>query len=107
MVKFGLPLEGRNTKISNQYEASMREILRSSKLPGPKFNYSPCVKVGPIFQVAGLVGINLDSGKLVEGGPEQETAEILMNLGNALDDFGLTWDHLYSARLFTTKFDQF
>ena len=82
----------------------MREILRSDKLPGPRFNYSPCVKVGPIYQIAGL---SLETGALVEGGPEAETRTILKNLANALPDFGLSWDALYSARLFTTEFEKF
>ena len=85
----------------------MREILRSEKLPGPKFNYSPCVKVGPIHQFAGLVGLSLETSALVDGGPKFETRKILENMTNALPDFGLTWEDLYSARLFTTKFDQF
>lgn len=80
-------------------------MLRSDKLPGPRFNYSPCVKVGPIYQFAGLVGIRDD--KLCDGGVKAETTQILQNLENALGDFGLSWEHLYSARLFTTRFSQF
>lgn len=85
----------------------MRQVLTSDKLPGPKFKYSPCVKVGPIHQVAGLVGLSLETGTLVDGGPGFETKKILENLSAALPDWGLSWDHLYSARLFTTAFDRF
>lgn len=85
----------------------MRSVLRPKAIPGPKFNYSPCIKVGPIYQFAGLVGLNPETGSLVNGGPGAETAQILTNVLNALPELGLTLEHLYSARLFTTQFDRF
>ena len=85
----------------------MREILRSDKLPGPKFKYSPCVKVGPIYQMAGMIGLDRETGSLVTGGPAAETAKILNNLERALPDFNLTWDNLFQATVFTTRFDEF
>ena len=85
----------------------MRQILRSDNLPGPKFRYSPCVKVGPIYQMAGMIGLDPKEGALVKGGVETETTQILANLQNALPDFGLSWNDLFQATIFTTKFDEF
>ena len=85
----------------------MREILRSAKLPGPQFKYSPCVKVGPIYQFAGMIALEVGSDSICGDGPRSETATILKNLKNALPDFGLSLTDLYSARLYTTEFDKF
>lgn len=85
----------------------MRNILRPKAIPGPKFNYSPCVKVGPIYQFAGLVGLNPETGSLVSGGPGAETTQILTNIINALPEICLALNDLYSARVFTTQFDRF
>jgi len=85
----------------------MREVLRSDKLPGPRFKYSPCIKAGPFYQFAGMIALDPVSGGLVDGGPRQETKKILDNLLDALPDFGLTLDHMFAARIFTTAFDRF
>ena len=85
----------------------MREILRSEKLPGPKFKYSPCVKAGPNYQFAGMVALDRGTGALIEGRPGVQTQKIMENLVGALPDFGLTLDDLYAARIFTTEFDRF
>jgi 2-iminobutanoate/2-iminopropanoate deaminase len=54
-----------------------------------------------------MIGLDVKSGTLVEGGPGVETAKILENLENALSDFGLTWNDLFGATLYTTRFDDF
>ena len=85
----------------------MRQIITFKHLPAPKFRYSPCVKTGPFYQMAGMIGLDLEGGKLVEGGPEVETRKILQNLANALPDLDMSLDNLVSATVFTTQFDRF
>ncbi|NKB36636.1 MAG: RidA family protein [Gammaproteobacteria bacterium] len=85
----------------------MIESLSSANLPAPRFRYSPLVKAGPFYKTAGMIALDKDSGKLEEGGVEKETAKILNNLLNALPDFDLSLDDLYSASIFTTDFDSF
>lgn len=85
----------------------MREILTSENMPAPVFRYSPCVKAGPFHQFAGMVALDLQTGKLVDGGPRAETAKILGNLQKALPDFGLTLEHMVSATIYTTEFESF
>lgn len=85
----------------------MRQILSSPRMPLPKFRYSPCVKAGPWYHFAGLVALDLGTGKLVLGDCEVQTRQILRNFSSALPDFGITLDHLVSATIFTTQFDQF
>ena len=51
----------------------MIEGLRSDRLPAPHFRYSPVVKAGPHYQMAGMVALNKDTGQLESGGAYQET----------------------------------
>lgn len=81
--------------------------LSSANLPAPRFRYSPLVKAGPFYTTAGMVALDRDSGALEPGGAGAETAKILANLAAALPDFGLTFDDLVSARVFTTDFANF
>ena len=85
----------------------MRVALQSSAIPAPRFRYSPCVKIGSVYQVSGMVALDPANGRLVAGGPGAETSRILANLMLALPDYGLTLDHLLVARIFTTRFDAF
>jgi 2-iminobutanoate/2-iminopropanoate deaminase len=85
----------------------MREILTSATLPQPRFRYSPCVRIGNTYQMAGMIALDHETGELEEGGPEAEAAKILANLQAALPDFGLSLEDMLIARIFTTRFDEF
>ena len=85
----------------------MLEYLTASTLPAPRFRYTPCVKSGPFYTVAGMIALDPATGALAPGGPEGETRQILKNLVAALPEWGLGLDDMVSARIFTTRFDQF
>lgn len=85
----------------------MRITMQSSAIPAPRFRYSPCVRIGQVYQVSGMVALDPVSGQLTEGGAGAETSRIMANLLAALPDYGLTLDDLLIARIFTTRFEQF
>ena len=85
----------------------MRELLQSKFLPQPKYKYSSFIKAGPFYYSAGMIALDPKTGILVSGGPEHETDQILRTLSQALGDFELSFSHLVSAKIYTTKFDQF
>ncbi len=85
----------------------MREILTSPHLPAAAFRYSSMVKCGPLYQMAGQIGIDVDRGKLVRGGTYAETRTILHNMQASLPDFALTLDDLMHATVFCACFEEF
>ena len=85
----------------------MIESLSSENLPEPRFRYSPLVKSGPFYKTAGMIALDKNTGQLEPGGAGAETAKILNNLLEALPDFDLSLDDLYSVTIYTTCFDQF
>ena len=85
----------------------MREIIESKSLPRPQFKYSSLIKAGPFYFTSGMIALDLSSGSLVSGGPESETKHILSVLSQSLSDLKLSFNHLVSAKIYTTKFDQF
>ena len=66
-----------------------RTILKSANMYAPKFRYSTCVKTGPWYSMAGLVGLDPTQNKLVLGGPYAESRQILKLLATSLPDWGL------------------
>lgn len=85
----------------------MVEHLVSKQLLQPKFKYSQLVKAGPHYYLSGLVGLDNDSGQLVDGGIGPETDTILANLQLLMGEFGLGWEHLAFARVFAADFANF
>jgi 2-iminobutanoate/2-iminopropanoate deaminase len=85
----------------------MRITMQSSRIPAPKFRYSPCVKIGSTYQVSGMVALDPVTATLVSGGPGIETQCILSNLLRALPDYQLSLDDLLIARIYTTRMDAF
>jgi 2-iminobutanoate/2-iminopropanoate deaminase len=85
----------------------MIRALSSAALPLPRFRYSPVIQAGPWFVFSGMIALDARSGALEPGGPGSEMAKVLGNLTAALPDFGLQLADLASARIFTTRFDQF
>ena len=85
----------------------MRELLTSSAIPAPKFRYTPCVKAGPHYTVSGMVALDPSTNELVRGGVAEETRRILQNLWAAMPDYGVSVQHMVSARIYTTAFAQF
>jgi 2-iminobutanoate/2-iminopropanoate deaminase len=85
----------------------MIEALSSKNLPAPRFRYSPLIKAGPFYKMAGMIALDKDSGELETGGAGAETAKILANLLQALPDFNLSLADLVSATIYTTQFENF
>lgn len=85
----------------------MREQKFSSAIPAPRFRYTPCIKSGPWYTVSGMVALDPATGSLETGGVAAQTDRILSNLVAAMPDYGVGLEHLVSARIYTTRFDQF
>jgi 2-iminobutanoate/2-iminopropanoate deaminase len=84
-----------------------RQILKSSKLYTPKFRYSPCVKTGPWYTMSGMVALDPATNQLVGTGAYIEARQIMQLMVAALPDWGLTLENIASARIYTTRMDQF
>ena len=93
--------------INEQGKLLPRRILKSTKLYTPKFRYSQCVKTGPWYTMSGMVALDPATGHVVMTGPGGEARQILHLMQLALPDWGLTLGDLASARIYTTRLDQF
>ena len=85
----------------------MREALSSKHLPSPRFRYSQFIRTGAYYQTAGMIALDIEKGEIEPGGVKAETKKILLNLTQAMPDFGLVLSDLIIARIYTTEFDQF
>jgi 2-iminobutanoate/2-iminopropanoate deaminase len=57
--------------------------------------------------LAGQVGLDPGTGRLVEGGVEAETRQVLVNIGGILDDCGAAWTDVAKVGIFLTDLGNF
>ncbi|MES2256972.1 MAG: RidA family protein [Pseudomonadota bacterium] len=88
-------------------QSNQRITITSPAIAAPRFRYSPCVRIGETIQLSGMIALDADTGKLVQGGPGAEAAAILENLQRALPDYGVDLGQLLVARIYTTRMDAF
>lgn len=85
--------------------APARVVLRSKVLPARQFRYSPVVQAGSFVFVSGMVGLDVDSGKLVDGGAFAQTTQVLRNLRALAQEMGWSMSQLVIARVFCAGAD--
>ena len=84
-----------------------RQLLQSSCLPRPLYNYSQMVKIGPMYQLAGMIAVDPSNNTLVSGGAEAEASFILAKVSASLPDFCLTLQNMLGVTIYTTRFADF
>ena len=85
----------------------MRQPIISTQLAKPAFKYSHLVKAGPHYYFSGLLAQDRQSGALVGDTVGAQAAKILENVQVLMQEFGLGFEHLAIARIFTTQMDKF
>jgi 2-iminobutanoate/2-iminopropanoate deaminase len=69
--------------------------------------YSPAVRAGDWLVLAGQVGIDPATGKLVPGGTEAEARQVLANVGAVLADCAATWADVAKVTIFLVDMTEF
>jgi 2-iminobutanoate/2-iminopropanoate deaminase len=92
---------------SSEYEPFLREAIYTSSAPEPIGPYSQGIKVGRFLYLSGQIGIDPQTGKLVEGGIEAETHQALKNLKAILEAGGLPLADVVQAQVFLIDMDEY
>jgi len=83
-----------------------KEIVNAGRsLPGAP--YSPCVRAGCLLFISGQVPLDPDTGKLVEGGFEQQAWQCLNNLRVTLEQAGASMTHVVKTTVFLSDLGNF
>ena len=85
----------------------MKQIINAEKAPAPIGPYSQAVRHGDTLYVSGQIPIDQQSGQLVEGSIEQETEQVMLNIGHILVAAGLSFDDVLKCSIFVSDMDNF
>jgi 2-iminobutanoate/2-iminopropanoate deaminase len=84
----------------------MREIINSSAAPAAIGPYSQAVRVGDFVFTSGQIGLEPESGALVEG-VEQQTRQVLANLRAVLAAADASFEQVVKSTIFLTDMADF
>ena len=84
-----------------------RRVIRPAQAPNVGLPFSPGIRVGNTLYVAGHLGRDPVSSKLVTGGIEAETRQSLNNIRDVLRTAGMDLTNVASVTVYITSFADF
>jgi 2-iminobutanoate/2-iminopropanoate deaminase len=87
--------------------AQNKEIIKTDKAPVPIAPYSQGIKANGFLFVSGQIGLNPSNRKLVEGGVEAETTQIMENIRAILSAGGARMEDIISTTIYLKNMDDF
>lgn len=86
-----------------------KHVISTDRAPGPFQGapYNQAIRVGDLVFVAGQVGTSLETGQLVGPGVQEQTEQIMQNLGAILEAAGSSLDRLVKTTVFLVDLGDF
>jgi 2-iminobutanoate/2-iminopropanoate deaminase len=75
----------------------MKRIIFTEKAPLPVGPYSQAVEQNGILYIAGQVALDPATGKLVEGGIQEQTEQVMRNIGAILEAAGYAFSDVVKS----------
>jgi 2-iminobutanoate/2-iminopropanoate deaminase len=87
--------------------AQTKQIVQPKGVPPGPYPFSLGVISNGLLFVAGQVGTDPQTGKLVSGGVEAETEQTIKNIKTILDAGGVTLDDVVTVTVYLSNMDDF
>jgi 2-iminobutanoate/2-iminopropanoate deaminase len=87
--------------------SGQRRVIRPEKAPNTGLPFSPGIMVGNTLYISGHLGRDPISSRLVSGGIEAETRQVLANTREVLKAAGMDFKDVTSVTAYITSFDDF
>ncbi len=85
----------------------MKKIIESPQAPAPIGPYSQAVEVNGMLYVSGQIPIDQSTGNLVSGIIEEETEQVMKNLGYILEAAGTSFEKVVKCSIFIKDMGDF
>ncbi|MHA6248658.1 RidA family protein [Pontibacter sp. CAU 1760] len=82
-------------------------IINSAKAPAPIGPYSQATMANGTLYVSGQIGLNQESGNLVNDTIENETHQVMKNLEAILAEAGMGFEHVLKCTIFVKDLNNF
>lgn len=85
----------------------MKSIFKTEKAPAPIGPYNQAIAYGNLLFLSGQIAIDPSTGELVNSSIEEETHQVLKNVGAILKEAGLGYEHVIKASVFVKDMHEF
>ncbi len=85
----------------------MKKAILTPNAPAPIGPYSQAIQAGETLFISGQIAIDPATGDLITTSIEDETHQVLRNLGAILEAAGMTYDHVVSCSVFIKDMELF
>jgi len=83
------------------------QTIYTKKAPEPVGPYSQAILAGDYIFISGQIGIDPNTGKLVEGGIKEQTNQAINNIESILSSVGLKLKSIVKTEVYLTNIDEF
>lgn len=85
----------------------MKKAILTTNAPAPIGPYSQAIQSGNSLFISGQIAIDPATNDLITGSIEDETHQVLKNIGAILKEAGLSYDHVVSNTVFVKDMGMF
>ena len=85
----------------------MKKIIHTDKAPKAVGPYSQAVESNGMLFISGQIPVNPQSGKIVDGGIEAQTRQVMENIGAILEEAGYTYKDVIKSTCLLENMDNF
>ncbi len=85
----------------------IREIISTNQAPAAVGPYSQAVRVGDFVYTAGQIPLVPETGKLIEGGIEAQTRQVMENISAVLEAAGSNLAQVFKTTIYVTDLANF
>lgn len=85
----------------------MKKAILTSEAPAPIGPYSQAIQAGQTLYISGQIPIHPATGDLVMGSIEEETHQVLKNIGAILHTAGLDYQDVVSCTVYISDMNMF
>jgi 2-iminobutanoate/2-iminopropanoate deaminase len=95
------------TSTRSSQNRAMKEIISSPQVPKPAGPYSPGIRANGLVFISGQIPVDPQTGELVGGSIQEQTARVLENLKTVLQAAGLSLDDVVKTTVFLQNLSDF
>lgn len=85
----------------------MKQIISTTNAPAAIGPYSQAIQMGGVLYTSGQIAIDPATGNLAGGTIEEQTKQVMKNLGNILNAAGYSFADVVKTTVFITEMSQF
>ena len=87
--------------------SSMKKIIKTNQAPEPIGPYNQAIEAGEFIFLSGQIGIDVDTGELINENIQAETNQVMRNIESVLKASNRNFDNVVKSTIFLKDLNDF